>query len=279
MAVPPFDDLHVRKAVSLAVDKQALRAATRRGLGGRIAGHIVPDAMLDNLLVDYDPYATPGHRGDVAGGPPEMAMSRYDRDRDGRCDAAVCRGVPGARASRRSGHRGARRDRPRNLRPIGIELKVKTFDPDTYFGRLLQPEAQVPLIPSLGYGADTLNASGLLPALFHGPTIRAQGGQNLSLVGATPRELRRWGYRATRVPNVDAKIGECLRLTGRAQRECWAETDQLLMEEVVPLVPYLFEGRAQVVSDRVARFAFAQSSQVMMPAFDQIALKPDPDGD
>jgi hypothetical protein len=45
------------------------------------------------------------------------------------------------------------------------------------------------------------------------------------------------------------------------------------METVVPWVPYLFEGVAQVVSDRVARFTFAQSGFVLLPAYDQIALK------
>jgi hypothetical protein len=78
----------------------------------------------------------------------------------------------------------------------------------------------------------------------------------------------------TNVPNVDDKIRECLRLTAGAQIQCWAETDQLLMETVVPWVPYLFDGSIQVVSNRVSRFTFSQSSVFMMPAFDQIALKP-----
>ena len=77
----------------------------------------------------------------------------------------------------------------------------------------------------------------------------------------------------TNVPNVDGKIEECLRLTAGAQIQCWAETDQLLMETVVPWVPYLFEGGTQAVSNRVSRFTFSQSS-FFMPAFDQIALKP-----
>jgi hypothetical protein len=76
------------------------------------------------------------------------------------------------------------------------------------------------------------------------------------------------------VPSVDEKIGECLRLTARAQIQCWAETDQLLMEQVVPWVPYLFDGTAAVVSRRVARFTFAQSNSPVIPAFDQIALRP-----
>lgn len=273
VAVPPFDDVHVRKAVNLAIDKQALRQTARGGLGGRIAGHIAPDALLNNLLLDYDPYATPGGRGDLEAAKREMAKSRYDRDRDGVCDAPSCRGVLApVRDDEPSIARlgGVVRD---NLRPIGIDLDVKAFDPDTYFEKAILPQSRVPVIPALGVSPDSLNAASIFPALFYGPLVGSPAGSNLSLVGASPQLLKHWKYTVKHVPNVDDKIGECLRLTAGAQVQCWAETDQLLMEKVVPWVPYLFEGGHQTVSNRVARFAFAQSGFVLVPAFDQIALK------
>ena len=273
VAVPPFDDIHVRKAANLVVDKRALFEAARGGLGGRIAGHISPDALLNNLLLDYDPYETPGHGGDVNAARAEMARSRYDRNRDGRCDAAVCRNVTAP----------VRNDEPTNarlgeiirdnLRAIGIELKVEAFDADTYFGSAIAPERKLALIPSLGWSVDVLNAAGVFPPLFAGALAGSAAGTNLSLVGASPRQLERIGYPPRKLPSVDRKLGECLRLTGRAQTQCWAETDQLLMERVVPWVPYLFEGKAQVVSSRIARFSFAQAA-FGVPAVDQIALKP-----
>ena len=272
VAVPPFDDVHVRKAVNLAIDKQALRRTARDGRGGRIAGHIAPDALLNNLLLDYDPYETPGGRGDLEAAQGEMAKSRYDRDRDGVCDAPACSGLLAPvrnddPAIRRLGNIVAD-----NLRPIGIKLDVKAFDPDTYFGEVINPPSRVPVIPALGVVGDTLNGAGVFPGLFYGPLIGGPTGAS-SLVGASPQQLRNWKYTVTNVPNVDGKIEECLRLTAGAQIQCWAETDQLLMEKVVPWVPYLFEGGTQVVSNRVSRFTFSQSS-FFMPAFDQIALKP-----
>ena len=276
VAVPPFDDVHVRKAVNLAIDKQALRRTARGGLGGRIAGHIAPDALLNNLLLDYDPYETPGGRGDLEAAQGEMAKSRYDRDHDGVCDAPVCSGLLAS----------VRSDDPAipqlgklvadNLRPIGIELDVKAFDPDTYFEDVSLPQSRVPVLPALGLLPDTLNGTGLF-SVFYGPLAGAGVGLSGSLVGATPQQLGKWKYTVTNVPNVDGKIEECLRLTAGAQIQCWAETDQLLMETVVPWVPYLFEGPTQVVSNRVSRFTFSQSSILMMPAFDQIALKPGSD--
>jgi hypothetical protein len=202
-----------------------------------------------------------------------MAKSRYDRDRDGVCDAPACTGLLAP----------VRTDDPaiaqlgkvvaENLRPIGIELDVRAFDPETYFEEVVLPESRVPLIPALGWATDTLNAASVFPRLFYGPLVGHPTATTLALVGASPEQLRKWKYTVTRVPNVDSKIDECIRLTAGAQIQCWAETDQLLMERVVPWVPYLFEGNVQAVSDRVARFKFTQSSLVLLPAFDQIALK------
>jgi peptide/nickel transport system substrate-binding protein len=276
LAVPPFDDVHVRKAVNLAIDKQALRRTARAGFSGRIAGHIAPDALLNNLLLDYDPYETPGGRGDLEAAQGEMAKSRYDRDHDGVCDAPACRGLLSL----------ARNDEPTiprlakvvadNLRRIGIELDVKAVDPDTYYGKVSLPQSRLPVVPALGLLPDTLNGAGVF-SVFYGPLVGGPSGLTGSLVGASPQQLRKWKYTVTNVPNVDGKIEECLRLTAGAQIQCWAETDQLLMETVVPWVPYLFDGAYQVVSNRVSRFTFSQSSLVMIPAFDQIALKPGSD--
>jgi peptide/nickel transport system substrate-binding protein len=275
LAVPPFDDIHVRKAVNLAVDKQALRRTSQGGgRGARIAGHIAPDAFLNNLLLDYDPYETPGARGDLDAARKEMAKSRYDRDADGACDAAVCKGIAAL----------VRTDNPtipqlgrivaENLRPLGLELDLEPVDVDKYFALVTRPQSRLPVIPALGVAPNSINASSVFRDLFYGRTIGAPSlGLAGSLVGASPQQLRKWKYRVTHVPNVDAKIDECLRLTGGAQTQCWAETDQLLMEKVVPWVPYLFEGFATVVSRRVTRFTYAQSNLILMPAFDRIALK------
>jgi ABC-type transport system substrate-binding protein len=55
-AEPPFDDIHVRKAANLVMDKDGLRRAWGGPTQGDIATHIVPDVMLQGLLEDYDPH-------------------------------------------------------------------------------------------------------------------------------------------------------------------------------------------------------------------------------
>ena len=45
----------------------------------------MPDSVEDGLLASYEPHPT-----SVADARAEMALSRYDEDRDGRCDASSC---------------------------------------------------------------------------------------------------------------------------------------------------------------------------------------------
>ncbi|HEX9235482.1 MAG TPA: ABC transporter substrate-binding protein, partial [Actinomycetota bacterium] len=93
LAVPPLDDIHVRKAINFAVDKAAAREAFGGPDSADIIGHIVLNSLENNLLLHYDPYAGPGDHGDLAAARREMALSKYDSDHDGLCDAAVCDGL------------------------------------------------------------------------------------------------------------------------------------------------------------------------------------------
>ena len=59
LAVPPFDDIHVRKAVNWAFDKEGFRQLRGGPTTGEIGWHIMVNSLENNILPDYDPYATP----------------------------------------------------------------------------------------------------------------------------------------------------------------------------------------------------------------------------
>ena len=90
---PPFDDIHIRKAMNLIIDKQALRKAWGGPVIGSIGTHIAPPVMYNNGLAEYDPYATPNHSGDVAKAEAEIKLSKYDPGKTGKCTAAACKNV------------------------------------------------------------------------------------------------------------------------------------------------------------------------------------------
>jgi peptide/nickel transport system substrate-binding protein len=266
-AATPFDDIHVRKALNLVVDKAALRELAGGSLAGRIFGHIVIDSLTSNLLLEYHPYATPGHGGDVAAARAEMARSTYDRDGDGRCDGPSCTGVVALAFEDEPWTKQAAVVRD-NLQQIGIGLDLRFLNPDALFAQLFDPTSKVGLGITAGWVKDFINGSNFFIPLFDRANL---GGPNASLLGATPKQLDEWGYDVTSVPSIDDKIKECLPLVGTEQVQCWAEADQILMEEVVPWVPYLSESYVRTVSDRVASYSFDQFTG--SPALERIALK------
>ncbi len=272
VAQPPFDDIHVRKAASYAINKARIIELLGGPLVVRVAHHMVPDAMEDNLLVDYRPYGSGGDAGDLEAARAEMRQSAYDTDGDGICDADACRGV---RAMVRElapfpPVGDSVRD---DLARIGIELELDAVPLDEFFDAHADPLQHVAIFIPLGWAKEALSPSSFFVSQFYSPAAFQEGG-NGSLVGATPDQLTEWGYETTEVPNVDARIEACLPLTGAAQFECWAALDQHLMENVVPSVSYGSGVGVVLASTRVTGYAWDQLAAA--PAFDQIVLAPEP---
>ena len=120
------------------------------------------------------------------------------------------------------------------------------------------------------WGTDYPDGSQILDQLFKGANIRETGNYATSLVGASPSQLRGWGYPVTHVPSVDSEIGQCGTLVGSLQARCWAELDQRLMENVVPWVPLLTFNVPRIVSDRITGWSFDAFAR--MPALDRISI-------
>jgi peptide/nickel transport system substrate-binding protein len=265
LAMPPFDDVHVRRAVNYAIDKAQLTGLVGGPVFGRIAGHLAVNSLTDNLLLEYDPFATPDHRGDLDLAREEMRQSRYDSDANGTCDHAACEGL------RAVSHPLLGLDPEvlaQQLARIGIGLDVEAYeDVNALFEAAGDPSQQIAMTMGISLIGNPADASSFFN-LFTKQGIAA--GSNYSLVGADSGLLAESGYAVTDVPNIDARLAACTALVGAAQAECWAELDQYLTQEVVPWVPYFFEGYVRTVSADVAHYSFDQS--VGLPALDQIAI-------
>ena len=270
LALPPFDDLHVRKATSLVINKARLIELAGGPWTGEVAGHIVLNSLEDNLLLTYDPYRTPGSAGDLTAAAAEMALSGYDSDGDGVCDDPACEDLTGVTFLISPELADAVLA---DLATIGIHARIEPLDPGAAFGRWFDPAARTSFMLGLAYGKDHLNAASFFTANFDSRESMSDEETNGTLIGASPDQLESWGYEPRNLPNIDDRIDFCHGQRGSAQVQCWAGLDQYLMESVLPWIPYSFERHTRTVSPRVVNYSFDQS--IALPALDQIAVAPD----
>jgi hypothetical protein len=141
--------------------------------------------------------------------------------------------------------------------------------PGDVFGATSDPTTHTPLALSFGWGKDFMNASNFVVPLFTRVALKKT---NLSLVGATPAELRGWGYKVTSTPSIESQTDYCQRLVGSAQLRCWVSLDQYLTEQVIPWIPLIYEANIVITSPRVVAYSYDQFA--IQPALDRIALKP-----
>lgn len=270
LALPPLDDIHVRRAINLVIDKAGL-IELGGGRTGQVAGHMVLDSLEDNLLLEYDPYATPGSHGDPDAARRQMRESDYDRDGDGRCDDPACASLSMVtfRLTPDEAELIAS-----NLAELGITAEiVGSFPPDDAVGMFHDPAQRIGLLAGGPWAKDTLNAAHFFRSVLDSRWSLGDDFTNGNMVGASQELLERWGYDPIDLPNLDERIDVCLARPSSRQAECWAELDQFVMENVVPWVPLVFESYVHTVSSRVVHYSFDQF--VAQPALDQMAVGPD----
>jgi len=266
---PPFDDVHVRRAINFVVDRQALLKSRGGIAAGTVATHIAPNDMLQGRLKNYAPYGASG-RGNLAKAKAEMRLSRYDANHDGICDAKACSNVYALTGASPT-ERGFIPSLEQDLKSIGITLSDHVLkDASTPLGT---PRLNIPFSTYPGWGKDYADALTFFSPLFDGRTIYPQGNSNYSLVGITPATARKVGAKGTvtGVPGVDADLDRCSALVGSLRVGCYAALDRKLTTKIVPWVPYLWAQAHTVTSKSVTQWGFDQFGATT--AYAHVAVK------
>jgi peptide/nickel transport system substrate-binding protein len=266
---PPFDDVHVRRAMNYIIDKQAMRKAWGGSTSGDIATHIVPDALLFNQIKGYDPYKTPNNSGSVSKAAAELKKSKYSGG-SGKCTASACKNVLMI-ADVRAVDKKMVPVIQSSAAKIGITFKVRSVN--GAYPVIQTPSKNIPISERPGWGKDYADASTFFQALFAGSSILASGNTNYSLVGLTSGLAKKIGVKGTLtgIPSVDPDINRCSKAQGDIRIGCWAALDKKLMTQVVPWVPYLSAHNLNIIGPNVSKWNYDQFSD--QTAYAHVAVK------
>jgi peptide/nickel transport system substrate-binding protein len=267
---PPFDDVHVRKAMNWIVDKASLQKAWGGPIPGAIAGHIVPPVLYNNGLAEYAPYATPNNAGDLAKAQAEIKLSKYDPGKTGKCTASACKGVLTIADTRGVDLRMI----PileADAAKIGITLTVRSIN--GAYTTIGTPAKDIPLSERPSWGKDYADPYTFFAELLDSGAIIKSGNSNFSLVGITPAIAKTVGATGsiTNVPTIDPDIAACSAKLAAARTTCWENLDKKLMTEVAPWVPYLWPNNVFIIGPQVTHWNYDQFTDG--PAYSSVSVK------
>ena len=254
VAMPPFDDVAVRRAVAYAMDRAGL-AEMFGGPGTRVAQHFGLDTFEASMLASWSAIPGAGGHGDAAAASEAMRASRYATG--DRCADPICDGV---RIVLRNEMEPGLAEFRRALLDLGIEpeIELSRFPYDC-----LDPQAPVAMCIGLGWQPDFPSAAQYLGAFF-----ASDGPLPATRLGATPSELRRWGYDVTRVQSLDDQIERCEQELGAGQAACWTRLDQYVVTQLMPAVPMGYFGTLRLSSPAIGPFPWDEV--YLQPALDRV---------
>jgi peptide/nickel transport system substrate-binding protein len=266
LAVPPFTDVHVRKAVAWILDKSSML----KSLGGAshysIATHVIPPTLPGGLPASYDPYKTPNENGDLAKAQAEMKLSSFDPNKDGKCDVAACKKLAFINISQFAGVDTVVQN---DLAKIGIQIVPRDLSVTTAFTALFTIKELEPMSALGGGYADYTGTYSFAQPNFGSTALSAPVSCcNYSNVGLTKKQATSYKvpYPSTGIPSVDTQIDACEVLSaGTARDTCWSKLDQTMMTKVMAWVPYVWGRNIVITGPTVTRYVMdAMTSSISL---------------
>ena len=163
---------------------------------GEIGTHIMVNSLENNILADYDPYQTPNASGDVEKAKEEMALSAYDTDGDGVCDAPECKDILTI-TDREDPYPDQMALLKQFLEPIGLTLDDKQLERGTMYNQCNDANSHHRAVRRPGLGQGLRGRHHVRRALVHLPRSVGELLQLLP-VGRNVRSTRRVGLRRER---------------------------------------------------------------------------------
>jgi peptide/nickel transport system substrate-binding protein len=218
----PLDNVKVRKAINLAINKQTVRDADGGSALAEIGTSIQPPTVTGR--VDYDPYPSADHKGDADGARKLLTEAGFG---NGFTMTLDTRAQPKMQAMAVAIQQA--------LEPLKITVKINTIDTATYY-EVIGTTSQQHDAAITGWCPDWPSGATFLPPLFDGRNITPKGNTNLSQLND---------------PAVNAKIDEISKLTDvTAANKAYGDLDKQIME-LAPVVPLLYEKVLMLVGSNI----------------------------
>ena len=165
---PPFDDVHVRRAMNWVMDRNALRKAWGGPIAGEIAEHIIPELPDRREAEELRAVQDAGGRGSVAKAKAEMKHSKY-ANAGGVCSAKQCKGVLLIQDVR-TADKGILPVVQASAAKIGITFTVRTVT--GAYPTIQTVSNNIPISTRPRWGKDYADPSTFIDPLFVGANIR-----------------------------------------------------------------------------------------------------------
>lgn len=218
-SVPPFDNVHCRKAVEYATDKQAMQTAYGGPLsGGDIATHLMMPLIPGNQDINPYPSGADNH-GDVAKAKQELQA----------CGKPNGFSTVISARTERTKELNAALALQQGLQKVGIKTEIKKFPSGDYF-KLYAGKPEYVKDNGIGlimmsWGADWPEGFGYLSQIVDSRVIRSAGNTNL-------------GVKDPAVDQLLDKAAVTADITARGA--LWAQIDAKVMDDAY-IVPFLDE--------------------------------------
>src|SRR5215211_4488383 len=230
--VKPFDDVNVRRAISAAFDRDALRKAFGGPLVGDIPTHWIPPGQpgFEEAGGDKGPgvdfLANP--KGDLNLAMEYMKKAGYA---SGKYDGGkTFTGVSDNATQQKAVSEVA----VEQFAKLGFKVDMKYVTRDAMYTKYCQvPRDQPDICPSVGWLKDFADPETLLGPVFNGKNILDTGNSNFALLD---------------VPEINQMMADAEVVNDPAERnQAWADVDKAVTEQA-PGVPWLWDKQPMLRS-------------------------------
>jgi peptide/nickel transport system substrate-binding protein len=263
---PPFDDVHVRRAVEWVLDKASMAKAWGGTLHGVPATTIEPPTV-NAVAAKQNPYPSPGNAGDPSKALAEMKQSHYSTDSSGKCTDAACSGFI---FLGRSISPWPDLDQVilTDLAKIGLKPKLTEVDTTTGYTTLQHLDKLTPLSSVAGWGKDFADPFGFDFFILDSAGVSCTTAVNYYMAGITPAiakscgissELAKYGP----VVSVDKGINQCEGESGNARLSCFStKVDEPIMADAL-MAPWNWGNNLTITSKSVTNYQYDANAGVI----------------